>query len=81
MPARAIGASFGWELKQPEGFNFVGYIKDHMNRSDWLKQKRRSTEERYDRLWAPTYDKNWGADIDPIHADLIVELRSRKNLP
>ena len=50
-----------------------------MNRSDWLKQKRHSTEERYDRLWAPTYDKNWGADIDPIHAG--PDNSSRKNLP
>lgn len=45
-----------------------------MNRADWLRQKRHSTEERYDRLWAPTYDKNWGADIDPIHAGLITHL-------
>ena len=45
-----------------------------MNRSDWLKLKRNSTEERYNRLWAPIYDENWGADIDPIHAGLVAHL-------
>jgi SAM-dependent methyltransferase len=45
-----------------------------MNRTDWLKLKRHEIEERYDRLWAPIYDKNWGADIDPIHAGLITHL-------
>ena len=45
-----------------------------MNRSDWLRLKRHSAEERYDRLWAPIYDENWGADIDPIHAGLVTHL-------
>ena len=33
-----------------------------MNRPDWLKLKRHSTEERYDHLWAPIYNDNWGAE-------------------
>jgi cyclopropane fatty-acyl-phospholipid synthase-like methyltransferase len=31
-----------------------------MQRSDWLKEKRRIAEERYDMLHAPNYDQNWG---------------------
>ena len=38
-----------------------------MDRSDWLKEKRRSAEERMDTLYAPIYDENWGATIDPTH--------------
>jgi SAM-dependent methyltransferase len=44
-----------------------------MNRSDWLKKKRRSSEERYDRLWSPIYDKNW-AEIDPVHRRFVTQL-------
>jgi len=38
-----------------------------MDRSAWLKEKRRSAEERYDALFAPIYDENWGATIAPTH--------------
>jgi SAM-dependent methyltransferase len=44
-----------------------------MNRLDWLKLKRHSTEERYDRLWAPIYDDNWG-EIDPVHQRFVTQL-------
>jgi 2-polyprenyl-3-methyl-5-hydroxy-6-metoxy-1,4-benzoquinol methylase len=44
-----------------------------MNRSDWLKKKRHSSEERYDRLWSPIYDKNW-AEIDPVHRRFVTQL-------
>jgi SAM-dependent methyltransferase len=44
-----------------------------MNRHDWLKARRRSTEERYDRLWAPIYDENWGADIYPVHQRFVTK--------
>jgi SAM-dependent methyltransferase len=37
-----------------------------MDRSAWLKQQRRTAQERYDRLFAPTYDREWGA-ISPTH--------------
>jgi len=39
-----------------------------IDRSAWLKEKRRLSEERMDTLWAPIYDQNWGAVIDPTHA-------------
>ena len=38
-----------------------------MDRSDWLKEKRRSGEERYDALFAPIYDENWGATLALTH--------------
>ena len=38
-----------------------------MDRSDWFKEKRRLAEERMDTLFAPIYDENWGASIDPTH--------------
>ena len=38
-----------------------------MDRSAWLQEKRRLTEERYDTLWAPIYDGHWGATISPTH--------------
>lgn len=38
-----------------------------MERSTWLKEIRRLTEERYDTLHAPTYDEYWGATIFPTH--------------
>ncbi len=42
-----------------------------MDRSDWLKERRRVGEERYDSLWAPIYDENWGAWIGPTHQECI----------
>lgn len=45
-----------------------------MNRSDWLKKKRHITVERYDRLWAPIYDANWGAEIDTVHQRFVTQL-------
>jgi SAM-dependent methyltransferase len=38
-----------------------------MERSEWLKEKRRLTEERYDVLFAPTFDEAWGT-VYPTHA-------------
>jgi SAM-dependent methyltransferase len=38
-----------------------------MNRADWLKERRRLIEERMDRLFAPTYDEDWGTEISPTH--------------
>lgn len=42
-----------------------------MDRSAWLKEKRRLAEERMDTLFAPIYDDNWGATIDPSHRQMI----------
>jgi len=39
-----------------------------MDRATWLKEKRRLAEERMGTMWAPIYDQNWGATIDPTHA-------------
>jgi len=38
-----------------------------MERSVWLKEKRRLAEERMDTLFSPIYDENWGATIEPTH--------------
>jgi SAM-dependent methyltransferase len=38
-----------------------------MDRSAWLKEQRRLAEEEEDTLYAPIYDENWGASIDPTH--------------
>jgi SAM-dependent methyltransferase len=42
-------------------------ISENMNRSAWLQEVRRSTEERYDSVYAPIYDGNWGGEIAPSH--------------
>ena len=41
-------------------------MKEKMDRSAWLKEQRRLAEAQEDTLYAPIYDKTWGA-IDPIH--------------
>jgi cyclopropane fatty-acyl-phospholipid synthase-like methyltransferase len=41
-----------------------------MSRADWLKRIRRLNEERYDALFAPVYDANWGA-IAPTHRQFL----------
>jgi SAM-dependent methyltransferase len=41
-----------------------------MTRDEWLLQKRRESEERMDRLHAPTYDQEWGT-IHPTHRDML----------
>lgn len=38
-----------------------------MNRADWLKEKRRETEERYDTLWAADYSEKWGIYANATH--------------
>lgn len=45
-----------------------------MNRSDWLQLKRLATEERYDRLWAPIYDDNWGNYFAPLHVQMLTRI-------
>jgi ubiquinone/menaquinone biosynthesis C-methylase UbiE len=42
-----------------------------MERSEWLKAKRRTGEERMDTLWAPIYDENWGGTIEASHQSCI----------
>jgi SAM-dependent methyltransferase len=47
-----------------------------MNRQEWLKAKRDAIEQRYDRLWAPIYDDNWGSDIYPLHQSMLTKIVS-----
>jgi len=48
-----------------------------MDRAEWLKEKRRLAEVRFDRLWAPIYDDNWGATIAETHQMCIQRLLER----
>ena len=41
------------------------------DRSAWRKEKRQSTEDRMDTLFAPIYDENWGTEISPTHRHFI----------
>jgi SAM-dependent methyltransferase len=45
-----------------------------MNRTEWLKHQRHNLEDRYNRLWAPIYDDNWGSTIDPVHQRFVSQL-------
>lgn len=47
-----------------------------MNRSDWLMEKRRETEERYDALWAQTYGEGWGIYDNASHQQFIKKFLS-----
>lgn len=38
-----------------------------MNRAEWINARRRETEERYDKLWAPEYDEKWGIYPNATH--------------
>jgi len=45
--------------------------KMDMDRTAWILEKRRSTEERYDSVYASIYDENWGGELDPSHQQFI----------
>ena len=47
-----------------------------MDRSDWLLEKRRETEERYDTLWAPLYGVKWGVYGNATHQQFIAKFLS-----
>ena len=47
-----------------------------MNRSDWLKEKRREAKERYDTLWAPLYGVKFGVYRNITHQQFILKLKS-----
>lgn len=47
-----------------------------MDRSDWLKEKRREAEERYDTLWAPLYGEKWGVYSNATHQQFIQKFLS-----
>ncbi|HEX5502786.1 MAG TPA: class I SAM-dependent methyltransferase, partial [Thermomicrobiales bacterium] len=46
-------------------------VVGHMNRADWLREKRRLCEERMDTLFAPIYDEHWGGSINAAHRALV----------
>jgi ubiquinone/menaquinone biosynthesis C-methylase UbiE len=47
-----------------------------MERSSWLKDKRRAAEARMDTRYAPTYDEHWGV-IEPTHRQMIERFLAR----
>ncbi len=47
-----------------------------MDRSDWLKEKRREAEERYDVLWAPFYVEKFGVYSNTTHQQFIQKFLS-----
>jgi 2-polyprenyl-3-methyl-5-hydroxy-6-metoxy-1,4-benzoquinol methylase len=42
-----------------------------MDRNDWIKERRREAEERYDTLWAPLYEEKWGVYSNATHQQFI----------
>jgi SAM-dependent methyltransferase len=44
-----------------------------MDRTIWLKERRREAEERYDTLWAPFYDKDFGIYPNATHQHFMHE--------
>jgi cyclopropane fatty-acyl-phospholipid synthase-like methyltransferase len=47
-----------------------------MDRSDWLKEKRREAKERYDTLWAPLYGEKWEVYSNATHQQFIQKFLS-----
>jgi 2-polyprenyl-3-methyl-5-hydroxy-6-metoxy-1,4-benzoquinol methylase len=47
-----------------------------MDRSEWLKEKRREAEERYDTLWAPLYSEKWGVYSNTTHQQVLQQFLS-----
>lgn len=48
-----------------------------MNRSDWLNDRRRETEERYDNRWAPQYGEKWGTYSNVSHLQFLEKFLKR----
>ena len=67
LPGTALRADTGWRDQPP---------LDPGVRRAFLDARRRSQEERYDTLHAPTYDEHWG-EISPSHADFVGRLLER----
>jgi SAM-dependent methyltransferase len=54
-----------------------------MDRTSWLREKRREAEEGYDTLWSPRYDVEWGIYPNASHQQFIqkfASLLSQNNL-
>lgn len=48
-----------------------------MERTAWLREKRRAAEERMATLFASIYDDQWGATLDPSHSAMLAALLDR----
>lgn len=42
-----------------------------MDRTAWIRERRRINEERMDTLFAPIYDEHWGGHINPTHRHMV----------
>ncbi len=42
-----------------------------MDRANWLRERQREAEERYDTLWAPLYGEKWGAYANATHQQFL----------
>lgn len=49
----------------------------HAARGPWLRERRVIGEQRMDEIFAPVYDENWGATIDPTHRRMLERLLQR----
>jgi ubiquinone/menaquinone biosynthesis C-methylase UbiE len=49
-----------------------------VDRTTWLRERRRLAEERYDTLHAPTYDQSEWATIAPTHHQFVARLIERR---
>jgi SAM-dependent methyltransferase len=47
------------------------FERSDMNRADWIKEKRREAEERYDTRWAPLYGEKFGLYDNATHQQFI----------
>jgi ubiquinone/menaquinone biosynthesis C-methylase UbiE len=51
--------------------------REQVDRDEWLRERRRVTEERHDTLHAPTYDQQEWAAIFPTHRRFVARLVER----
>ncbi len=47
-----------------------------MDRADWLRERQREAEERYDTLWAPLYVEKWGTYSNVTHQQFLQKFLS-----
>lgn len=52
-----------------------------LERALWLLEKRRRAQERYDTIWAPIYDQDWGSRIEASHRAVLNRFLSHFDHP
>jgi 2-polyprenyl-3-methyl-5-hydroxy-6-metoxy-1,4-benzoquinol methylase len=52
-----------------------------MDRNTWIIQQRREAAERYDTLWAPLYDEQWGTYSNTTHQQFLHQFLRRLPQP